>query len=75
MANPKPSPGETLAQHYFTDPSTFEEETQKIFRDRWLFVERASTLKNVGDYVSVDLEGEGLLAAVSYTHLTLPTKA
>ena len=62
MANPKPSPGETLAQHYFTDPSTFEEETQKIFRDRWLFVERASTLKNVGDYVSVDLEGEGLLA-------------
>ena len=62
MANPKPSPGETLEQHYFTDPSTFEEETQKIFRDRWLFVERASTLKNVGDYVSVDLEGEGLLA-------------
>ncbi|MFP6902898.1 MAG: Rieske (2Fe-2S) protein, partial [Verrucomicrobiia bacterium] len=28
----------------------------------WLFLERASVLENVGDFISTDLEGEGLIA-------------
>ena len=62
MAERSPSPGETLAQRYFTDGAVFEEETRKIFRERWLYVERSSELKETGDYLAIDLEGEGLIA-------------
>ena len=61
MAEQSPSPGETLAQRYFTDASVFEEETRKIFRERWLYVERSSELKEPGDYLALNLEGEGLI--------------
>jgi Rieske 2Fe-2S family protein len=62
MAKIIPSPGETLAQRFFIDANVFAEETEKIFRARWLFLERASVLENVGDFISTDLEGEGLIA-------------
>ena len=61
MAEQSPSPGKTLAQRYFTDASVFEEEIRKIFRDRWLYVERSSAVKETGDYLTLDLEGEGLI--------------
>jgi Rieske 2Fe-2S family protein len=61
MAAPTPSPGNTLARRYFVDANVFDEETEKIFRARWLFVERASVVENAGDFVSTDLEGEGLI--------------
>jgi Rieske 2Fe-2S family protein len=62
MAKTVPSPGEILAQRFFIDANVFAEETEKIFRTRWLFLERASVLENVGDFISTDLEGEGLIA-------------
>ena len=45
MASQSSSPGETLAQRYFIESSVFDEETEKIFRARWLFVERTSALE------------------------------
>ena len=61
MQSPDASLKKSLESRYFTDSSVFEEETLKIFRNRWLYLERASSIENSGDYVSADLEGEGVI--------------
>ncbi|MCP4847318.1 MAG: aromatic ring-hydroxylating dioxygenase subunit alpha [Verrucomicrobiaceae bacterium] len=61
MPSPDASINKSLESRYFTDATVFEEETRKIFHDRWLYLDRSSAIENPGDYTAVELEGQGLI--------------
>lgn len=51
----------TLDRRYFIDDEIFAAETEKIFRNRWLYLERESALAETGDFKTPNIEGENLL--------------
>lgn len=52
----------TLDRRYFISPDVFSEETEKVFRERWLYVGRAFQAAETGDYFTAEIEDESLIA-------------
>ena len=74
----------TLERDYYVNPQILIKEYDNIFLNNWICAGRSSELSKNGEYKTVNMgtesaiilrEATGKLRAVSYTHLTLPTKA
>lgn len=52
----------TLPPQVYTSPEVYALEEQNIFRQQWLCIGRADQIPNPGDYFSLDLLGEPLVA-------------
>ena len=52
----------TLHRRYFISPDVFLEETEKVFRERWLYLGRASQAVGPGDYFTSPVGDESLIA-------------
>ena len=53
--------GHGLPPHVYTEPSVYETETERLFRDGWMCVGRTDQIPESGDYLTLDLLGEPLL--------------
>jgi Rieske 2Fe-2S family protein len=51
----------TLPGSYYCSPEVLVEETEKLFRERWLWVGRASKVANPGDYFLYEQFGESII--------------
>ncbi|MBD2089163.1 aromatic ring-hydroxylating dioxygenase subunit alpha [Microcoleus sp. FACHB-1515] len=51
----------TLAEHYYTSPEIFEQETQRIFHNHWICVGRGEQIVDVGDYFLAQIGAENLI--------------
>ena len=72
----------TLSNKYYTKKEILKQEYKNIFLNHWICVGRAEEIATPSEYITLDIGGEsviilrnskGILKAVSYTHLTLPT--
>jgi Rieske 2Fe-2S family protein len=51
----------TLPGEYYTSNDVLAEETERLFRERWMWVTRASRVANPGDYVLYERFGESVI--------------
>ncbi|MDE3003500.1 MAG: aromatic ring-hydroxylating dioxygenase subunit alpha [Gemmatimonadota bacterium] len=51
----------TLQRRYYVDQDVYEQETERIFFDRWLFVGRASQIADPGAYMLFEVESESII--------------
>lgn len=61
-ANQPLDQAETLPPQAYTSKAFFDLEMEKIFRKEWISVAHVSQIPNVGDYVTVDVGNEMLMA-------------
>lgn len=63
--NPNPPTKDCLARtlpgRYFTDPSIFALEIERIFRRLWVAIGRAEEIPNRGDFIRREVAGESLI--------------
>ena len=57
-----PAEASTLPPRAYVDPAVYEREVERIFRREWICVAREDQLANAGDFISLDLFGEPLVA-------------
>ena len=62
MADMASAPVMTLDRHYFISPDVFEDESEKVFHERWLYIGRASQAEEAGDYFTSQIGYESLIA-------------
>jgi Rieske 2Fe-2S family protein len=58
---PSRQQGRTLEQPYYTAPSIFARDLDRIFFRHWLFAGHVSHIRNPGEYFLVELGGESLI--------------
>ena len=66
---------EPLSTERYTSAEFAQLENEKMWPNVWQFAAREEDFPNPGDTIVFDNAGKSYLIAVSYTHLTLPTKA
>jgi phenylpropionate dioxygenase-like ring-hydroxylating dioxygenase large terminal subunit len=54
-------PGWSLEQPFYTDPSVFALDLQRVFRRNWLFVGHANRIPRSGDYFTHDFANDSLV--------------
>ena len=54
------SPVHALDAAYYTDPSRFERERERVFRRTWQYAGHVSQLEKAGDYFTFDVHGRSL---------------
>lgn len=52
---------QTLPQRYYISPSVLDEEIERLFRERWMWIGRADEIAKRGDYLLFDRFGESVI--------------
>ena len=55
------APATALPNRYYTDPSVFIEEKEKIIYKTWQYVGHVSSIKNPGDYITVQIVDQSII--------------
>ncbi|MEM7120594.1 MAG: aromatic ring-hydroxylating dioxygenase subunit alpha [Pseudomonadota bacterium] len=55
------TPGMSLEQPFYTDPSIFERDLEYIVAKQWLFVDHVSAIPNPGDVITYEIAGESII--------------
>ena len=56
----------TLERRYYVGQDVYEQETERIFFGRWLFVGRASQIADPGAYMLFEVESESVIVLRDY---------
>ena len=57
-----PANATTLPPSSYVDPAVYDREVERLFRREWICVARVDQFERAGDYISLDLFGEALVA-------------
>ncbi len=55
------TPGMSLEQPFYTDPSIFERDLERIVAKQWLFVDHVSAIPSPGDVITYEIAGESII--------------
>lgn len=55
------SPGDTLAQHFYTDETIYEQEVAWLRQNMWLMVGHESQIPNCGDYLLYEFDKDSVI--------------